>query len=129
MSIYFKISIAILSLMITTSNPVMAQAPVKIEPPKVLSVKETIYKYAEIYNVSAERMYKTAFCESSLNPNAINSTEREYSVGIAQINLKAHSHITVTQAKNVEFASEFMAKEFAKGNARIWTCYVKIYGV
>lgn len=117
-----------LNLLIATVTPAMAQAPIQ-EIPKVLSVKETIEKYAEIYNVSYEKMYRTAFCESSLNPNAINSTSREYSVGIAQINLKAHTHITVEQAKNVEFASEFMAKEFSRGNARIWSCYNKIYRV
>ena len=117
-----------LSLLITTTNPVMAEAPIEVKPPKVLSVQETLKKYADIYGVSYEKMYRTSMCESSLNPNALNNTPREYSVGIAQINLKAHSHITVAQAKNVEFASEFMAKEFARGNARIWTCYVKIYG-
>lgn len=128
MSKFIKISIAILTLLIITTNPVMAQAPIQVKP-KVLSVKETLEKYADIYNVSYEKMYRTSFCESSLNPNAINSTSREYSVGIAQINLKAHTHITVAQAKNIDFSAEFMAKEFARGNARIWSCYVKIYGV
>lgn len=125
---FIKISISVLILLITTTSAVTAQAPTYI-PPKVLSVKETIAFYAQKYNVSYERMYKTSFCESSLNPNAINSTPREYSVGIAQINLKAHTHITVEQAKDVNFSAEFMAKEFSKGNARIWSCYVKIYGV
>lgn len=107
----------------------MAQAPEPkyTEPPKVLSVKETIQKYAEIYNVDYTKMYKTMMCESSLNPNAINSTTREYSVGISQINLKAHTSITVEQAKDIDFASEFMAKEFARGNMRIWSCYRNLY--
>lgn len=115
-------------LLVTTTTPLMAQAPIEVRP-KVLSAKEALQKYATIYNVSYEKMYRTAFCESSLNPNAINNTPREYSVGIVQINLKAHTHITVAQAKDVEFASEFMAKEFSRGNARIWSCYTKIYGV
>lgn len=112
---------------VTMASPLMAQAPKPVEPPKVLSVKEVIALYAERYNVSYEQMYRTSFCESSLNPNAINSTDREYSVGIAQINLKAHTHITVEQAKDIYFSAEFMAKEFARGNARIWSCYNKIY--
>jgi len=127
MSKIFYKSIAVLALAITMSVPVMAEAPKPVEPPKVLSVKEVIALYAERYNVSYEKMYKTSFCESSLNPNAINSTDREYSVGIAQINLKAHTHITVEQAKDIYFSAEFMAKEFARGNARIWSCYNKFY--
>jgi len=127
MSKIFYKSIAVLALAITMSVPVMAEAPKPVEPPKVLSVKEVIALYAERYNVSYEQMYRTSFCESSLNPNAINSTDREYSVGIAQINLKAHTHITVEQAKDIYFSAEFMAKEFARGNAKIWSCYNKIY--
>lgn len=125
----YKIIVSINILLITTTTALQAQAPEPIEPPKVLSTEEVIAKYANLYKVSYIEMYKTMKCESSLNPNAINSTTREYSVGISQINLMAHKHITVEQAKDVEFASEFMAKEFAKGNKRIWTCYVKIFGV
>ena len=116
-----------LSFLIITSTSAMAEAPKPVEPPKVLSVKEVIAIYAEKYNVSYEEMYRTSFCESSLNPNAINSTSREYSVGIAQINLKAHTNVTVEQAKDVYFSAEFMAREFSKGNKGIWTCYNKIY--
>lgn len=127
MSKFIYKSIAILSFLIITSSSVMAEAPKPVEPPKVLSVKEVLALYAERYNVSYEKMYKTSFCESSLNPNAINNTPREYSVGIAQINLKAHTYITVEQAKDIHFSAEFMAKEFARGNARIWSCYNKFY--
>ena len=126
MSKIFYKGIAVLALLIITSVPVMAQAP-EPEVRKVLSVKETFELYAKIYNVSSEQMYKTAFCESSLNPNAINSTSREYSVGIAQINLMAHKNITVEQAKDVDFSVKFMASEFSKGNQKIWSCYRKIY--
>ena len=125
----FYNSIAVLALLIITSVPVMAQAPIEIKPPKVLSTQEVLALYADKYNVSYERMYKTAYCESGLNPKAINSTSREYSVGIVQINLKAHKNITVAQAQDVHFASEFMAREFSRNNARIWSCYTKIYGV
>lgn len=110
------------------ASSLQAQAPIIEVPPKPTELKGLIAYHAKEYGVSAERMEKTMFCESSLNPKATNITSREHSVGIAQINLLAHKNITEAQARDIDFATEFMAKEFSKGNAKIWTCYVKIYG-
>lgn len=110
---------------ITLSATVQAEAPIEVKPPKVLTVSETLQLYADMYDVSYPEMLATAKCESSLNPLATNSTDKEYSIGIAQINLKAHTHITVEQARDINFASEFMAKKFSQGQQRIWTCWVK----
>lgn len=62
-------------------------------------------------------------CESQLNPNAIASTNKEYSVGISQINLKVHKDVTEAQAKDISFASNYMAKEFSKHHEKMWTCW------
>ena len=106
----------------------IAPPPVVIEPKACdISVEKCVEWFSKEYKVNADVMLNVMMCESSLNPNAIANTPREYSVGISQINLKAHKHITVEQAKDIKFATEFMAKEMSKGNARIWTCYTKLY--
>ena len=50
--------------------PVMAEAPKPVTPPKVLSVKETIELYAEVYDANVDELLDVAMCESSLNPKA-----------------------------------------------------------
>ena len=91
------------------------------------SVRQIIVKAATVWATPATPILHTAMCESRLNPLATNHTDREYSVGIAQINLKAHKHITKAQAKDVEFAANFMAENFSKGRQSMWTCHTKLY--
>lgn len=50
------------------------------------------------------------------------------SFGLAQIHIPAHPHITPEQAKDPEFALEFMVDEFLQGNEWKWTCWKEIYG-
>ncbi len=83
---------------------------------------------ADTYNVSALVMKKVISCESQYNINAINKTSKEYSVGLVQINRKAHPYITVEQAKDPEFAITFLAKNLKKGKGNMWSCYSKHYG-
>lgn len=90
-----------------------------------MSVEEVVHHFADQYNVSAERMLVTMKCESSLNPKAIGDGGHSY--GIAQIHLPSHRNITIEQAQSIPFSAEFMAQEFSKGNARIWTCYRKYF--
>ncbi len=78
--------------------------------------------YAHEYGVSAKKMKQVVKCESGWRANAKNITEREMSYGLSQLNLKAHTRISIEQATDPDFALEFMAKEFKRGNARIWTC-------
>jgi hypothetical protein len=106
-----------------------AEAPAPLPVPIKLTIRDHIQVAAVKYNVSFEEMVATMKCESGLNPNAVNHTAREYSVGISQINLKAHPDVSVAQAKDPHFAAEFMAKEFARNNKKIWSCYRKIYKV
>ena len=92
------------------------------------SVRQIIVKAAKVWATPATPILNTAICESKLNPLATNDTDKEYSVGIAQINLKEHKHITEAQARDVEFAANFMAENFSKGRQSMWlTCYTKLY--
>lgn len=117
----------IIALILLLVIPVKAEAPTR-EKLIPTDVKGLIAYYANEYQVSAYQLEKTLFCESSLNPNAKNITSRERSYGVAQINLMAHKNITIEQATNPQFAIEWTAKQFAKGNAKIWTCWVKQFG-
>lgn len=84
-----------------------------------------IEKYAQIYSISPLLMKEIIKCESSFNVNAKNITEREESYGLVQINLLAHTNISIEQATNPDFAIEFLAKNFNKAD-RMWvTCYKK----
>lgn len=85
------------------------------------TIPQIINHFAKQYNVSAEKMLKTLTCESNLNPRAIGDHGKSF--GIAQIHLPSHPYVSVAQAQDPIFATEFMAKEFARGNAKIWTCY------
>ena len=86
------------------------------------SIPDIVERVAYQYKVSPKKMLKVMKCESNLNPNAELHTKWEDSIGISQINLKAHKDVTLEQAKDPEFAATFMAKEFSKGNSKIWTC-------
>jgi len=119
--------LALVVYLITMSSTAQAEAPLEVKPPKVLTVSETLKLYADIYDVSYPEMLQTAKCESSLNPLATNSTAKEYSIGIAQINLKAHTNITVEQARDPAFSAEFLAKNISQGKGSMWTCYRNLF--
>lgn len=88
-------------------------------PPREKTISELIDEKALQYNVSASRLYFMIDCESSMNPKAFNP-RGEYSVGLSQINLEAHPHITREQAEQPEFAVDFMAENFSKGKYNMW---------
>lgn len=103
-----------------------AQAPTALAVQQPPTVEDVVQKFADQYHVSAQQMLSTMKCESSLDPDAIGDHGTSY--GIAQIHLPAHPDITVEEAEDVQFSSEFMAKEFSLGHASIWSCYRIIYG-
>ena len=55
-------------------------------------------------------------------PKGYKPGDREQSYGLVQIHLPAHPHISKEQAKDPEFAIEFLAKNVAKGKQGMWTC-------
>ncbi len=98
-------------------------------------VYNLVDKYSKQYKTNSERMKKTLECEnkdfdpylqSYVKANTFNG--RELSFGLAQIHLPSHTDINIDQATDPEFSIEFMAKEFSKGHANLWSCYKKIYG-
>ena len=118
--------------MITTSNPVMAQAPVKIEPPKVLSVTETIKKYAELHQVSAEQLLTVAKCESSYNPKAVGDGGR--AVNIFQYHRPTFIGFSKLMGEELDYYSyedqakltAFIWKNYPQYRNQ-WTCFTKFY--
>lgn len=88
-------------------------------PPREKTISEIIDEKALQYNVSAEQLYFTLNCESSMNPKALNP-HGEFSVGLSQINLQAHTSITREQAEQPLFAIDFMAKNLAQGKWKMW---------
>lgn len=67
-------------------------------------------------------MLAVAWCESSLNPAAVGDLRLGVSRGVFQISRRWHPDITDAQAFDPDWSSEWAARQFAKGNARIWTC-------
>ena len=88
-------------------------------------IKSRIKHYASYYDVSAITMENIVKCESGFNPKAINSTALEYSVGLVQINLRAHykNGITKEMALDPEFSLDFLARKLKEGSGGIWTCW------
>lgn len=106
-------------------SPVFALAPKsQILPIATFNqIQLDIARYAFVYDVPEDTLNRVLRCESNFNPLAINSTEREYSVGISQINLKAHKGISMEEALNPDFSIRYLASEIAKGHGNAWSCY------
>lgn len=85
------------------------------------TVEGLIRHYAALYGAGPEEMLAVARCESGLRPDAIGDNGTSF--GIFQIHLPAHPSITKDQAVDPAWASEWAAKEFAKGNQWMWTCW------
>lgn len=85
-------------------------------------------KVSAQYGVSAKEMKDVINCESSWNPLALKSTNREFSVGLSQINLKAHPDITVAQAQSPEFALTYLAKGLST-SPNMWSCYTQLHEI
>lgn len=79
-----------------------------------------IVEYSMEYGVPAKDLYAIVKCESQFNPNARNYSEKEDSWSWVQINRKAHPHISVAQAKDLDFAIPFLAKNWSEGRKWMW---------
>lgn len=105
----------------TASAPVPIAKPLPAVP---VTIQDKIEHYASKYNVSAEVMNNVINCESGYNPNAVGDNGNSF--GLSQIYLPAHPYVTQSQAIDIDFSLEFMAKNI-KSNPRMWTCYRMIY--
>ena len=106
------------------STPTTAYAP--FEPPIEVSaaispVEALIREYSGLYEVSYNKMYYTLKCESGFKPNAVG--DGGHSFGVAQIHLPSHPTVSREQALDPDFPLRWTAQQFAKGNAKMWTCY------
>jgi len=105
-------------------------------------IKEEVLKKADAHNVSFDQMWNTIKCENeSLNPDLQSQLKYEFddtrrgiyvgmqekSYGIAQIHIPDHPHVSIEEAKDPEFAIEFMANAFSNGKQVWWTCWRKLY--
>lgn len=95
-------------------------------------IRKEVDEVALKYNVSSDKMWATILCESGASTTIQSRHKRpdgsrEQSYGVAQIYLPAHTQITKEQAQDPRFAIDFMAKNFAEGNAHLWSCYNKLY--
>lgn len=98
---------------------------------KETQIKELVNYHATKYNVDADKMMKTLWCESrfsNVQSNIVDNGIRENSWGIAQINLRWNPEVSQEQALTPEFAIEWMAREFKANHQSKWTCYRTIYG-
>ena len=72
--------------------------------------------------------WKIILCEnSSLNPllqsGVLHGEKREESYGLSQINLLAHPDISKEEATDALFSIDFLVKNVAQGNEKLWlTC-------
>ena len=80
-----------------------------------------IYNTSKKYNLNYKQMFDVSKCESNFNQNAKGDSGNSW--GIYQINLPAHPEITKEQALNPEWAINWTAKEWQKGNQWKWTCF------
>ena len=86
-----------------------------------LDVNSLIRNAASKYGISYTDLYKTLYCESRLNPDAVG--DHGTSFGVAQIHLPAHPDITKAEALDPTWAVNWAAQQFSTGGAGQWTCY------
>jgi glutamate formiminotransferase len=120
-----------------TVHPTKTGADVVIPtiPPKETTksdLVQLVYKYGEQYHVNPQVMINTINCEDTTwepqrQSDIVNKGVREESYGLSQINLPSNPNVTKEQAKDPEFAIEFMAKKMADGRSNMWSCYRQIY--
>ena len=114
----------LLSVLFTTGIA-LAEAPVvaKIAPTTCLTIQECVMYYGDKYNLSKEKkelMKKVIWCESSNNRYAVGDGGKSF--GLSQIHSPSHPHVTKAQAFDIDYAIDFMAREFSKNNQGIWSC-------
>lgn len=109
-----------------------------IEIPLRQQYENLVDEYALQYGVSSRLMKAIITCENNeWNPKqqsnllynftkaelGIFKGEREYSIGLVQINLHYNPNITYEQATDPEFSIELLADWLSKGYHSRWGCY------
>lgn len=128
----FLVTVSLLTTgALATKAPIMpdiAFNPIETHISTPSTIKEKVYLVADQYGVSGDSMWATILCEDrQLDPmkqsGYYKNGTREQSYGLVQINLPSHPDVTYDEATDVDFSINFMAKQFAKGNQKIWSCF------
>lgn len=102
------------------------------------TIKAEVWSAAAKYNTFPEKMWATVKCENPvldplLQSYIVKDGVREDSWGLAQFYLPAKNRtvdgdvITKEMAQDVVTSLDAMAYHFSIGNAKLWSCYKKIY--
>lgn len=86
------------------------------------SVKEYIIYSAQHEGIDVLKALAIAQCESGFNRNALHQSNKEYSVGIFQINLKVHHDITEEEARNPFLNVNWAMEQMISSGFSAWTC-------
>lgn len=100
--------------------------------PRVLSVQETIVKYATFYGTSEKELLAVAKCESGFNPKAIGDGGR--AANIFQYHKPTFISFSKLFGEQLDYHSytdqarltAFIWKHYPQYKNH-WTCYTKIY--
>ena len=121
---------ALLAMMMSGFDPSILTIPIVHAEEKVWTqdmVKELARNTAKEHGLNVQKFLKTLNCENQFRAKGqsehVYKGEREDSWGSAQINLYWNPTISREQAEDPEFAIKFMAEQWSKGNAKLWTCW------
>lgn len=121
---------------LSTPNNALVYAPVTSQEAHIeaiasqpdLSTKEGIIAYIKTKDWDDEVAIKVFNCESGMNPKALNDNPRtrDYSVGIAQINLHgnlAKDRPSEEQLYDAKFNIDYAYSMYKTSKWKPWSCY------
>ncbi len=85
------------------------------------SVMEFASSTAIVYHLNKAHFLATLDCESGFRYDAVGDDGA--SIGVAQIDLYYHPDITYPEAMNPDIAITWMATQWQRGNADLWSCW------
>jgi len=95
------------------------------EPSYLFSYQQDIQnRIRELEPELANTLILLANCESTLNPLAVG--DNGHSHGLYQIYLRWHPDVTLEQAQDIDFATNWTANKIRQGQGHLWTCWNKI---
>ena len=124
----------LIAILLATPSPVLSPLiPIAHAEEKVWTeemVKELARDTAKEYGLHTQKFLHTLNCENLFRAKGqsehINEKgEREMSFGAAQIHIPSHSTISQEQAEDPEFAIKWMAEKWSKGDAYLWSCWLR----
>lgn len=98
-----------------------------------LTVEEKIRHKAVEYGVNPDHALAVANCESGLVPQQSNlhnsfTGQRERSYGIWQINTRYNPEVTIEQAMDIDWSTDWAMERLKDGKWHLWSCS-KIVGM